>query len=294
MRRSAGQVNRLEKQLMRFRSAIVPLTGSLGFGALIRSTVIEGERMGQLARRLGTGVEQFSKLARVLEHAGIQMNSTAMMLQRLQRRAADAQSGNEQLATAFADLGINLGSFLRLDPVTAFVRLGEKLAMVDDNARRIQLAFKLLDSEGVAALQANLPELRKEMDAMTGITERQARAMSTLAAGWTSFGQRLKSFSAEALATVFEGVPALGELIGRMTGIVKPPYATGKQFAPMTGQIIGAQPPRPTGIFSPPGASSVLGLGGGRFQGGDLGASDLILEELRGIRRNTEGGAVLE
>ncbi len=294
MRRSSGQVNRLEKQLMRFRSAIVPLTGSLGFGALIRSTVIEGERMGQLARRLGANVEQFSKLARVLEHAGIQMNSTAMMLQRLQRRAADARSGNEQLASAFADLGINLGSFLRLDPVAAFVRLGEKLAMVDDNARRIQLAFKLLDSEGVAALQANLPQLRQEMDAMTGITERQAAALTALAGAWTTFGQRLKSFSAEALATVFEGVPALGELIGRMTGIVKPPYATGRQFAPLTGQIVGAQAPRPTGIFSPPGASSVLGLGGGRFQGGDLSASDLVLEELRAIRRNTEGGAVLQ
>jgi hypothetical protein len=292
MRRSGRRVDTLKEKFRGLRGAIVPLTGAFGFGRLIRSTFVETERMGQLAKRLDTSVESFSQLARVLRRSGIELNSTAMMMQRLQRRAADADTGNKQLAAAFDAIGINLKAFMNLDPVEGFLRVGEALAKIENPATRIQLAFKLLDSEGVQLLQANLPELRAEMEATTAVTERQAKAIEQLAADWSKVNDAVHSFMAQSWVDVKEGVPALLELLGRSLGIIDPPYETEKG-APMTGKIIGARPPRPTGIYG--GNIGKSSLPGNRFEGGDLGPSNEIIAELRRIRQNTEAkGAVLE
>lgn len=294
MRRSSQRVGRFETQLKSLRGALIPLTGALGFGQLIRSTITEADQMAKLSRRLGANVEQFSKLAQVLERSNINLNTTAMMMQRLQRRAADAEDGNKQLSAAFEKLGIDLGSFMQQRPVEGFLQVAEALSRVGPQAERVQLAFKLLDSEGVALLQADLPKLREQMTAATGYTEAQARAIEQLTDKWAALIQTIKGYGAQEVIGTIEGIGNIwAKLFGPGEQTLIPPAGS----APMRG-IIGNLPVsrRPGGALSnvAPGAGA-LSVQGGNISGGNLGASNAILEQLRGIRRNTETrGTVLE
>lgn len=322
MRRSARRVQTFKTQLGALRNAILPLTGALGFGALIRSTVREADQMGNLSRRLGVSVDSFSRLARVLNRSGIGMAQSATMLQRLQRRAADAQDGNKQLSSAFRQLGIDVNRFVRLDPVSAFLEVGEALAKVTPQAEKIQLAFKLLDSEGVQVLQTNLPKLREEMAATSAISDEQAKKIKALADAWERLGERMRSATAQGFAAM-TGTPRAGAQAGLIDkglkraldpaqgiresvmrwirGVLGLDAAPGLELqAPRTGRIQGA-PVRGSRRISVGPQSDIAAadaraglLHGGGF--GSLGPSDAIIEQLRAIRRNTEKGvgAVLE
>lgn len=320
MRRSARRVRDFQTGLSKLKGAILPLTGALGFGALIRSTVREADQMGNLSKRLGVSVTSFSRLARVLNRSGIGMNQTATMLQRLQRRAADAQDGNKQLSSAFRQLGIDVNRFVRLDPVQAFLEVGEALSKVSPQAEKIQLAFKLLDSEGVQVLQTNLPKLREEMAATTAISDEQAKKIKALADAWTILGEKSRSAAAAGFAAISRFAdPAdrsrrmtesaerrrqtrasIARAVDWIRGIVGLEPEAGLQLqAPKTGRIKGADPGGSRRItVGDQSAIRAADARAGMLHGGsmgNLGPSDAILEQLRAIRRNTEtAGAVLE
>ncbi len=317
--RAGRRVRGFREQLGSLRRTIVPLTGAVGFGALIRSTFREADEMGNLARRLGTSVESFSKLTRVLQRSGIGLAQSATILQRLQRRAADAQDGNVKLADTFRQLGINVDALIARDPVEAFLQVADALGRVQPAAERIQLAFRLLDTEGVQVLQTDLRNLRAEMARTTGISDAQAASIKRLADNWTRLGETLRSLTATGAeasgVTNFLGnLAGIGEVamrtsftqryaslrraqdpnrrLGLTTRLLDwlTGYRAAPAEAPRTGRIEGlglVGLPRP----APP---RTLRGGGGVFEGG-LGASNAMLEQLRAIRRNTEvRGAVLE
>lgn len=313
MRRSARQVQTFQSRLRALRNTFIPLTGALGFGSLIRATVEEANQLGDLSKRLGVSVDSFSRLARVLKRSGTGMSQTATILQRLQRRAADAQDGNEGLSSAFRQLGIDVSRFVRLDPVEAFLQVAGALSKVTPQAERIQLAFKLLDSEGVQVLQANLPNLRKEMAATSAISDAQAKKIKELADAWTKLGESMRTVTAQTFsalaspadtgaqaALITRGLtnaldPARGireSVLGWIRGTLGLGDSPGFQLqAPRTGFV---QPGHFTNI--PPETGLTGPIQGDRtFVGGDLAASNAVLDLLRGIRRNTEkGGAVLQ
>lgn len=317
MRRSGRRVSGFKQKLQQLRSVILPLTGALGFGSLIRSTVAEASQMGDLSKRLGVSTDSFSRLARVLNRSGIGMSQTATMLQRLQRRAADAQDGNKGLSAAFKQLGINVDRFVKLDPVEAFLQVGKALARVSPQAERIQLAFKLLDSEGVAALQANLPKLREEMQKTSAISDEQAAKIKKLEDAWTALGESMRTAVAGSFSALSPGAEqptAQGKLMTQGLKQALDPFKTVRQRlvdwakgalgmagpgfelqAPRTGRIQGTGAPHSIRMGrGVAGADAMAGqLHGGSL--GELGPSNAILEQLRAIKRNTEvRGAVLE
>ncbi len=309
MQRSGRRVRTFREQLGGLRRILLPLSGAVGFGALVRSTFREADALGNLSKRLGTSVDAFSRLSRVLNRAGIGMTQSATILQRLQRRAADAQDGNEKLANAFRQLGINVDRLIAADPVAAFLAVADALARVERPAERIQLAFQLLDSEGVQVLQADLPRLREEMARTTGISDAQARSIKTLSDAWTRFGENLRSITAQVIEGV--GGTSLVEALADLTGVVaqpgfvdsprgrvlsRPPGFRHGPLAEMFDQLMAIDPDQPPRAPTAPAplSADVLQRRGNVVTGG-LMESNAILQELRGIRRNTETqGAVLE
>lgn len=295
MRRAGRSVNRFRGSMSGLQRRLAIIGGALGFGLLIRRTGEEAIRAKQLADRLNTNVDAFSRLSRVMDRSGIRMSQTGTILQRMMRRAAEAADGNERLQATFAELGINLDDFLKLDPVEAFVRFGEALSKVDNDARRLLLAFRILDTEGVQALQADLANLRGELAKTSGISDKQAESITKTAASWDklkesarsaflSMGQNTGLFSR--LTALFQRITnidlseatrpqraaevAAGRLrtrraLGRFLPFLAPPEDTGPPAirAPMTGTV-----------------------GGGReLIGGDLRRTNAILLN---IQRNTE------
>lgn len=322
MRRSGRQVDSLQTKFRSFRGAIAPLIGAAGFSSLIRSTVTEAERMDQLSTRLGITTDQFSRLARVLARSGIGMEQTATMLQRLQRRAVEARDGSKGLAKAFSQVGIDVHSLLLMDPVDAFLRFGEALTKMQLPAERIHAAFKILDTEGVQVLQADLGNLGKQMADTSALSTDQAVTIRRLAEAWAVLGEKMRAVTAvaieklklpEALSSasrLIDTISNQGVVASSVGPIMKGNISTFMMIARALGLAPnaaaaggGAGIARPQltsrgGVISniPPSTSQTGRIQGtGIFTGGDLGPSNEIIAELRGIRRNTEHvGAVLE
>jgi len=274
---------------------VAGVAGALGFGLLIRRTTDEALRAQQLSDRLGTNVDAFSRLSRVMARSGIQMGQTATMVQRMMRRAVEAKEGNERLAEAFADLGIDVEEFIQLDPVEAFIQLGRALSGVENDAERLRKAFQILDSEGVQALQANLNNLRQDMATTTGITDSQARSVTRLAEQWDKFkdaisgaflaiGERTGAF--EVLSRVMEGLtrlvqnpaPFVEHMQNRTRSLLESFRGVGRPF----GAAMELLRPLP-----PPDTSIQTGFFGGSKEliGGDLTTTNQILRQ---IQRNTQ------
>lgn len=220
MRGARRSVDRFGGVMRGLRRQLLLIGGALGFGQLISRTGEEAIRVKQLSDRIGTSVDSFSRLSRVLSRSGIRLDQTGVILQRLQRRAAEAAGGNEQLGAVFEELGINVQDFIKLDPVEAFLRVGTALNGVDNNARKLLLAFKLLDTEGVQVLQTDLGDLRNEIATTSGITAKQAESVTKAAEAWDKLGESFSSAmltlgqrtgAIEKATTYFEGVQAIAE-----------------------------------------------------------------------------------
>ena len=302
MRQAGRSVNRFQRQAAALRRHIAVLGGALGFGILIRRTGEEAIRAKQLADRLSTNVDAFSRLSRVMSRSGIQMSQTGTILQRMMRRAAEAADGNEKLAATFAELGIDVDEFVKLDPVEAFVRFGEALAKVDNDARRLLLAFRVLDTEGVQALQADLGNLRGEMAKTSAVSDAQAKAVTKVAESW----DKLKESARTAFLNMGQqtGLFArLTSLFQRITSIDLSEATRPERAAAVAARRLRTR--RALGQFLPflaspedTGPPSVRApmtgtVGGGReFIGGNLERTNQILMN---IQRNTERqGAVAQ
>lgn len=295
MRRAGRSVNRFRGSLSGLQRRLAVIGGALGFGLLIRRTGEEAIRAQQLADRLNTNVDAFSRLSRVMGRSGIGMNQTAMILQRMVRRAGEAAEGNEQLESTFAELGIDVDKFLKLDPVEAFVQLGEAFAKVGDNSRLLLLAFRVLDSEGVQALQANLGALRQALAETLGISEGQATSITKMAEAWDKLKESVSSalLAIEERFGIFEklqrGFAAIAQFVARLRRADPDRFQKGMRLR--IREAIAKYVPGMSGLTPDPGPPPVHApmtgkVGGGRsYIGGDLDLTNRILIQ---IQRNTE------
>lgn len=301
MRQAGRSVNRFQRQAAALRRHIAVLGGALGFGILIRRTGEEAIRAKQLADRLSTNVDAFSRLSRVMSRSGIQMSQTGTILQRMMRRAAEAADGNEKLAATFAELGIDVDEFVKLDPVEAFVRFGEALAKVDNDARRLLLAFRVLDTEGVQALQADLAGLRGEMAKTSAVSDAQAEAVTKVSESWDKLKESARSafLNLGMRSGAFEGLTNLFESIATPSPR-RTPAQQAEESAAARRRVLNRL--RSFVPFLPPleapeapfvRAPMTGTVGGGReFIGGNLERTNQILMN---IQRNTERqGAVAQ
>ncbi len=155
-----------------------------GLIALVKKTAAVGDQIAKTADKLGVGVKELQRLRYAAELSGVSTQTFDMALQRFTRRAAEAASGTGEARDALAALGIQLtdtNGNLRPSE-TLLGEVADKMARIEDPARRVRIAFKLFDSEGVSMVNM----LGNGADAMRAagaeaeqfglITEEQARA----------------------------------------------------------------------------------------------------------------------
>lgn len=293
MRGARRSVRRFDNAFRGLGRRLALVGGGLGFGLLLRRTADEALVLKQLSDRVGTNVEAFSKLTRVLGRSGIQLSEVGTIVQRMERRAGEAAEGNEKLSAAFAQLGIDVQAFVRLDPVEAFLQLGEALARIENPSKRLLAAFRILDTEGVKVLQADLANLRRDLAGTTGITDKQAESVTKLAARWDKLKESLRSTVLQ-LGEQSGIFGAVERGLGRVREFFSPESfqrgernverrraATRALFNRMA-RLIPIIGPRED-LGPPPVTAPLTGtIGGAReLQGGNLERSNRLLEQIR-------------
>src|SRR5690625_1712336 len=162
-------------------TAMLPLlaaaAGAAAAGGLWRLATSHAELANSIdlaTYRTGLSIESYQELRFAAQQTGVDVSILDTTMQRLQRRAADAQAGNQNLRKSFNQLGVSLtdadGNLRGTEDLLGQVADG--LSAVENNPARLGLAFAVLDtahgrllprlsqgSEGIAELRQEAREL---------------------------------------------------------------------------------------------------------------------------------------
>lgn len=155
-----------------------------GLFALVKSSASVADHLAKTADKLGVGIEELQRMRYAADLSGVSTEKFDMSLQRFTRRAAEAAAGTGVAKDALNALGIELtDSNGKLRPAeTLLGEVADKMAQIEDPAKRVRLAFALFDSDGVSMVNmlkngsAAMKEAGKEAEQLGLITEEQARA----------------------------------------------------------------------------------------------------------------------
>lgn len=134
-----------------------------------------GDQLDKTAARTGLSVEALSELGFAAERSGASLDNVEKAVRKLAVVTRGAQLGQKEFADAFAELGINVVEFAKLNPEQQFSRIAEALSRVEAPGRRAALAIKLLEESGaqllpLLSLGANGIEALREEARRLGIT----------------------------------------------------------------------------------------------------------------------------
>lgn len=167
--RVGGTFSSIGRQITGFRAALGALGIGLSVGGLqkqVRDTLEFADSIDKVSTRLGISVEALQEFRFAAQQSGIDSRQLDIAVQRLGRRAAEAENGYGEAKDALAELNVELGSTSRTGGriERVFEDAVRALGNVEDQATRLRLAFKLFDSEGVAVLQLvdNFDALRRQ------------------------------------------------------------------------------------------------------------------------------------
>jgi len=147
-------VNKTKRSFDSLRAGIKGAIGVLTIGAFVRatkSTLDLADALGKTSARLGLTTEALQTLRFAATQSGMTTEMLEMSMQRFTRRISEANNGTGVLKDTFKQLGMSLkdsnGNFKNAE--TLLGEVSDKLALIPDQGRRVELAFKMFDSEGV-------------------------------------------------------------------------------------------------------------------------------------------------
>ncbi len=152
-------LGRLDQGLRRTKGLIVAVGAAAVASAgmlytMAKSVADTGDNAAKTADKLGVGIEALQELRYAAELSGIAQNNFDTALQRMTRRAAEAARGTGEAKDALRKLNVTLtdgqGRMRRSEDL--LFDIADGLAKIDDPARRVALAFKLFDTEGVGMI----------------------------------------------------------------------------------------------------------------------------------------------
>jgi hypothetical protein len=145
-------VNKMRSGLLTLGRMALGGAGVYGFYRMTQAVVDTGHAIDKTSSKLGVSTDALQEFHHAANLSGVAVQSFNMGLQRMARRAAEAAEGKGEAKDALRELGIQLrnsdGSLRSTEDL--FMDVAGAMGNVRDSNKRLRLAFKLFDSEGVA------------------------------------------------------------------------------------------------------------------------------------------------
>ena len=229
---------------LNLKTAFVGVAGAAGIGLLIKRSLDATDALAKTATRIGTTTEALSRLHFAADISGVSTETLNMAMQRFTRRTAEAARGTGEAKDAIRELGLNANNLLQLDLDEQMIKLAEAFAAQEDPARKVVLAMKLFDSEGVALLQTldagavGLREMFKEAELLGAVMSTDAAkgvedTQDALTRLKTIMGGVIDQFTA-ALA------PVLEKIVTHLTTMVRDSAEAAGGFRELARQMVGS------------------------------------------------------
>ncbi|BBO74396.1 hypothetical protein DSCW_18130 [Desulfosarcina widdelii] len=150
-------LNKLEKGVRSAKHMIFGLGAvvTAGTGLLVgltKQVAGFGDQAAKTADKLGVNVEALQELRYAAELSGIAQTNFDTGLQRMTRRAAEAAEGTGVAKDALRELGVVVtdGEGRVRKSADLLEDIADGMARIEDPSKRVALAFKLFDTEGVS------------------------------------------------------------------------------------------------------------------------------------------------
>ncbi len=141
------------------------------FGAT-RMFASTGDDLDEMSQRTGVSVEALSELGYAADLAGGDLATLETGLKFMQRAIVEAQKGSGAATDVLRELGLTVADLAGLTPDEQFKRLADRIASIEDPAKRVAVAMRLFGrsgtqllpllsegAEGIEALQKRAREL---------------------------------------------------------------------------------------------------------------------------------------
>jgi len=198
------------------KSAFAGLGAVVSVGALAsfaKSGIDAADALNDMSMRLKVSVKDLASFKLIAEQSGTSLEGVGKGIARLTRSIGEAESGNKQLASALATLGVTAR-----DPKEAFYQLADAVQKIHDPAQRAALLNQVLGKsyqELIPLLEGGGQSLRESAKA----SESFSVAMAKLAPDADKFNDQLAQIqtnAAGAAASILSKMlPSLNSLIDR-------------------------------------------------------------------------------
>ncbi len=178
-------LGRVGREAVAFGARMTAATAAAGGAlfALVKRFTGGADRLAKTADKLGLPVKTLQQLRYAAGLAGVEQGKLDIATQRFTRRVAEAAAGTGVAKDALAALGIQLkdGNGNIRSTEELLFDVADKMAAIEDPAKRVRLAFTLFDSEGVDMVNmlskgsAAMRETFAEAVKLGVVTEQDAR-----------------------------------------------------------------------------------------------------------------------
>lgn len=192
MNNASKSIARLDKRFssaqrtaQRFSKIFVGFFAGRAMINMVRNTVKFGDEIAKLSVRLDASAEFLTEMKYAAESSGVGFNTFATSLQRMERRLGEiAATGKGEALPALKELGIAFEDLQGLSPEDQFNKIAQEMSKMEDHQKKLFVAMKLWDTEGVAMVQmigdgekglAKMRERAKELGAV--LTDKMAKGL---------------------------------------------------------------------------------------------------------------------
>ena len=122
------------------------------FLAAARHFATAGDQLNTMSQRTGVSVEVLSQLGYAAEQSGTDLEPLEATLRKMQKVLVEAAQGSKTAVAALASLGLSVADLGRLSPDAQFRLIADRLARIDNPARRAAVAMEVFGRSGTQLL----------------------------------------------------------------------------------------------------------------------------------------------
>lgn len=146
-----GRMNRLKASsaaLVKTMAPLMAVGAAAGIVAVGKSAIDSADKIQKLSLRMGVSTEALSQYEHVAKLSGTSFDTLTKSIAKMQKNMSDAEDGLSTAKLAFQNLGLSVEDLKGLKPEEQFELIGDKIAGIEDPARRTQVAMNIFGRAG--------------------------------------------------------------------------------------------------------------------------------------------------
>jgi len=199
--------------------------GAAGLLAMAKSSVVAADSIGKTADKIGLTTDALQELRYAAGQSGVASATLDMAMQRFTRRTAEAAMESGEAKDALKELGVTMNDLQTKSPSELLRVVADRLMLVDNQATRVRLAFKLFDSEGVAMINMlrgggkALDDYARKLHDMGGVVEE--RLIRKAETAKDRLDDLSKSFRGKLTTAILENADALNVFADTLINVIE-------------------------------------------------------------------------